>query len=176
MQCYKLDKSLIDCVWVIYNCGCYYQLLGNKRKSGTGYRLVGTTIVVVAAIVFIPNILDGEKVHHAENFKAIPDRPEFTTIDLQQAIDNKVASAEQPSEVAVEDVKANDAELTATEQQSFSDAPKMIEASTDEPVINKAEPKVAVQEPVLVIYSEPTRKPEKTSPKWRMFGQFFSCT
>ena len=70
-------------------------------NAGFINRLVGTTIVVVAAIVFIPNILDGEKVHHAENFKAIPDRPEFTTIDLQQAIDNKVASAEQPAEVAV---------------------------------------------------------------------------
>lgn len=40
-------------------------------------RLVGTSIVVIAAIVFIPNILDGEKVHYKEGFKAIPDRPEF---------------------------------------------------------------------------------------------------
>jgi DedD protein len=136
-------------------------------NAGFINRLVGTTIVVVAAIVFIPNILDGEKVHHAENFKAIPDRPEFTTIDLQQAIDNKVASAEQPAEVAVEDVKANDAELTATEQQSFSDAPKMIEASIDEPVINKAEPKVAVQEPAKPVANtpEPTRKPEENLTK-----------
>ena len=33
-------------------------------------RLVGTSIVVIAAIVFIPNILDGEKVHYKELEKA----------------------------------------------------------------------------------------------------------
>ena len=47
-------------------------------NAGFINRLVGTTIVVVAAIVFIPNILDGEKVHYKEGFKAIPERPEFT--------------------------------------------------------------------------------------------------
>ena len=55
-------------------------------------RLVGTSIVVIAAIVFIPNILDGEKVHYKEGFKAIPDRPEFKTIDLQESIDENMAT------------------------------------------------------------------------------------
>lgn len=133
-------------------------------NAGFINRLVGTTIVVVAAIVFIPNILDGEKVHYTEGFKAIPERPEFTTIDLQEAIDNKVASAEQPSQTPVEDIQANDAELAANEtQQIVDDAPQMVEASTDEPVVRKTEPKVAVQEPekTVVKAPEPTRKPEE---------------
>lgn len=133
-------------------------------NAGFINRLVGTTIVVVAAIVFIPNILDGEKVHYTEGFKAIPERPEFTTIDLQEAIDNKVASAEQPSQTPVEDIQANDAELAANEtQQIVDDAPQMVEASTDEPVVRKTEPKVAVQEPAKTVVKapEPTRKPEE---------------
>ena len=132
-------------------------------NAGFINRLVGTTIVVVAAIVFIPNILDGEKVHYKEGFKAIPERPEFTTIDLQEVIDNKVASAEQPSQIPVEDTQANDADLVAKETQQIDTAPQMVEASTDEPVINKAEPKVAVQEPVKPAAKtpEPTRKPEE---------------
>jgi DedD protein len=132
-------------------------------NAGFINRLVGTTIVVVAAIVFIPNILDGEKVHYKEGFKAIPERPEFTTIDLQEVIDNKVASAEQPSQIPVEDTQANDADLVANETQQIDTAPQMVEASTDEPVINKAEPKVAVQEPAKPAAKtpEPTRKPEE---------------
>ncbi|WP_462147600.1 SPOR domain-containing protein [Pseudoalteromonas gelatinilytica] len=133
-------------------------------NAGFINRLVGTTIVVVAAIVFIPNILDGEKVHYTEGFKAIPERPEFTTIDLQEAIDNKVASAEQPSQTPVEDIQANDAELAANEtQQIVDDAPQMVEASADEPVVRKTEPKVAVQEPAKTVVKapEPTRKPEE---------------
>lgn len=132
-------------------------------NAGFINRLVGTTIVVVAAIVFIPNILDGEKVHYKEGFKAIPERPEFTTIDLQEVIDNKVASAEQPSQIPVEDTQANDADLVANETQQIDTAPQMVEASIDEPVINKAEPKVAVQEPAKPVAKtpEPTRKLEE---------------
>nr|WP_193987573.1 SPOR domain-containing protein [Lelliottia steviae] len=124
-------------------------------NAGFINRLVGTTIVVVAAIVFIPNILDGEKVHYTEGFKAIPERPEFTTIDLQDEIDSKVASAEQPAEIPVENAQANDAELTAEQTEQFDDAPKMVEASTQDPVevVKAAKP--------VVKTSEPARKPEE---------------
>jgi DedD protein len=81
-------------------------------------RLVGTSIVVIAAIVFIPNILDGEKVHYKEGFKAIPDRPEFKTIDLQESIDENMANAEPLKQDEIEDIQADD---EAFEQQSAMD-------------------------------------------------------
>ena len=81
-------------------------------------RLVGTSIVVIAAIVFIPNILDGEKVHYKEGFKAIPDRPEFKTIDLQESIDENMANAEPLKQDEIEDIQADD---EAFEQQSAKD-------------------------------------------------------
>ena len=97
-------------------------------NSGFINRLVGTSIVVIAAIVFIPNILDGEKVHYKEGFKAIPERPEFKTINLQEEIDNKVAEAEQPKQPEVEDIKADDAQLTQVEEPK-----QLVEASTEQP-------------------------------------------
>lgn len=38
-------------------------------------RLVGTIVVVSLAVIFLPDILDGEKVSHKDNFVPIPQRP-----------------------------------------------------------------------------------------------------
>ena len=86
-------------------------------NSGFINRLVGTSIVVIAAIVFIPNILDGEKVHYKEGFKAIPERSEFKTIDLQESIDEKVAQAEPLKQEQIEDIAADDDVLTSKQSQ-----------------------------------------------------------
>ncbi len=53
-------------------------------NAGFVNRLIGTIIVVIAAIVFIPNILDGEKIELKEGFKTIPERPEFKSVDLDK--------------------------------------------------------------------------------------------
>jgi DedD protein len=70
-------------------------------------RLVGTVIVVVAAIVFIPNILDGEKAKKSESFKAIPERPEFKPVDLDPA-PNKLLAQENLPVIPVIDEMAID--------------------------------------------------------------------
>ena len=111
-------------------------------------RLVGTSIVVIAAIVFIPNILDGEKVHYKEGFKAIPERPEFKTIDLQDSINDQVAIAEPLKQDNIEDISPDDDVLEQDDtisQSNFASEEKIVEAS----VIPKAtktdiaEPQVA---------------------------------
>lgn len=102
-------------------------------NSGFINRLVGTTIVVVAAIVFIPNILDGEKVHYKETFKPIPERPEFTTIDLQDEIDNKVAVAEPAKKQVIEDVIAEDDKLAAIDELVKSPANDSVATETAAP-------------------------------------------
>lgn len=122
-------------------------------NSGFINRLVGTTIVVIAAIVFIPNILDGEKVHYKEGFKAIPERPEFKTIDLQDAIDDQVANAQQPKAEAEEDISADDELLTSAAEIVVETTPaeqKIVEASTNQ---------AAEKQP------EPVRKPEENLSK-----------
>ncbi|MDK2594755.1 SPOR domain-containing protein [Pseudoalteromonas obscura] len=77
-------------------------------NSGFVNRLVGTSIIVIAAIVFIPNILDGEKVHYKEGFQQIPERPEFKSIDLQKPIDARAQLAPEPKTEVVEEVIADD--------------------------------------------------------------------
>ncbi|KZN53408.1 SPOR domain-containing protein [Pseudoalteromonas luteoviolacea] len=77
-------------------------------NSGFVNRLVGTSIIVIAAIVFIPNILDGEKVHYKEGFQQIPERPEFSSIDLQETVEARAELAVQPKPEVVEDIQADD--------------------------------------------------------------------
>ncbi|GEB72955.1 Protein DedD [Pseudoalteromonas carrageenovora] len=103
-------------------------------NSGFINRLVGTSIVVIAAIVFIPNILDGEKVHYKEGFKAIPDSPEFKTIDLQQSIDEKVADSEPLKQDEIEDITADDDILKqqpVVTESDYAEQPKLVEATIE---------------------------------------------
>ncbi len=43
-------------------------------------RLIGSAILVVAAVVFLPDLLDGRKQVNKDDFKAIPARPEFAEV------------------------------------------------------------------------------------------------
>lgn len=105
-------------------------------------RLVGTSIVVIAAIVFIPNILDGEKVHYKEGFKAIPERSEFKTIDLQQEIDENVAGADSLQQDEIEDIQADD--IAFEQQANIAQSDNTSEAKVVEAVIApKAQPQAA---------------------------------
>lgn len=100
-------------------------------NSGFINRLVGTSIVVIAAIVFIPNILDGEKAYYKEGFKAIPERSEFKTIDLQESIDQQVANTEPLKEDEIEDIQPDDAAFEQQNSSAETDVtaqPAMVEA------------------------------------------------
>ena len=95
-------------------------------------RLVGTIIVVVAAIVFIPNILDGEKVQKRETFKDIPERPEFKAIELDPEPDQALARESLPSVPVIEEQAVDDGaspfntEIAAETEQSEFTAEKPI--------------------------------------------------
>ncbi|WP_105212968.1 SPOR domain-containing protein [Pseudoalteromonas sp. T1lg22] len=90
-------------------------------NSGFVNRLIGTTIVVVAAIVFIPNILDGDKVRYKEGFKAIPERPEFKSIDLQQALSDKADMAPLPKDEKIEELTSDDEKLASGSAEDLVD-------------------------------------------------------
>lgn len=134
-------------------------------NSGFINRLVGTSIVVIAAIIFIPNILDGEKVHYKEGFKAIPERPEFKTIDLQEAIDDSVAHVEQPKAEVIEDITNDDNLLEASSKadesvSEFADEQKVVTVTAQ-----PAEPEVQAVPEVAKPAPEPVRKPEENLTK-----------
>ena len=52
------------------------------------HRLLGTAILVMAGIIFLPDLLDGEKQVVKDDFKVIPDRPEFQGVAQQQIVDD----------------------------------------------------------------------------------------
>jgi DedD protein len=60
-------------------------------------RLIGSAILMVAAIVFLPDLLDGQKQVVKDDFKAVPERPEFAAVAQQQvfAQDQHDASRQQ---------------------------------------------------------------------------------
>lgn len=123
-------------------------------------RLVGTIIVVTAAIVFIPNILDGEKVQKRETFKDIPERPEFKAIELDPEPDQTLARESLPSTPVIEEAAIDEGEnspfnneLSADQQIAQTEAEiieekKVATVEVDaKPAVNEVEvePKVAVK-------------------------------
>ncbi len=122
-------------------------------NSGFLNRLVGTSIVVVAAIIFIPNILDGEKVHFKDGFKAIPERPEFTTIEIRQEIDAKAELAPEIKPEALYDEIALDAEPASTEKVDSSEIKESVNTAANDAVsqqiqvVEEAKPEVEVVKP-----------------------------
>ncbi|GEN41241.1 cell division protein DedD [Pseudoalteromonas nigrifaciens] len=92
--------------------------------------------------MFIPNILDGEKVHYKEGFKAIPERSEFKTIDLQQEIDENVAGADSLQQDEIEDIQADD--IAFEQQANIAQSDYTSEAKVVEALIApKAQPQAA---------------------------------
>lgn len=66
------------------------------------HRLLGTSILVLVGIIFLPDLLDGEKQVVKDDFKVIPSRPEFQGVQQQQVFDQqayetaKAAAEKQP--------------------------------------------------------------------------------
>ncbi|ALU42746.1 SPOR domain-containing protein [Pseudoalteromonas rubra] len=148
-------------------------------NSGFINRLVGTCIVVIAAVVFIPNILDGEKVHYKEGFKPIPERPEFSTIELKTRIDERASLATEPMAETVEDIKADDAKLStdlsvsesseAASETAHTDLQEVDQTTTVSEVTVQPEPTVPAVEsspaPTVTpeVKSEPLTRPEASN-------------
>lgn len=150
-------------------------------NSGFINRLVGTCIVVIAAVVFIPNILDGEKVHYKEGFKPIPERPEFSTIELKTRIDERASLATEPMAEVVEDIKADDTKLSthlsvpesneAVSETAHTDHPEVDQTTTVSEVTVQPEPTV----PAVESSSAPTVTPEvKSEPLTRSEASNFT--
>lgn len=53
------------------------------------HRLLGTSILVLVGIIFLPDLLDGEKQVVKDDFKVIPSRPEFQGVQQQQVFDQQ---------------------------------------------------------------------------------------
>lgn len=59
------------------------------------HRLLGTSILLLAAIIFLPDLLDGEKQIVKDDFKVIPERPEFQGVEQITPFDDAEFAARQ---------------------------------------------------------------------------------
>ncbi len=59
------------------------------------HRLLGTSILLLAAIIFLPDLLDGEKQIVKDDFKVIPDRPEFQGVKQLTPFDDAKFAARE---------------------------------------------------------------------------------
>lgn len=95
-------------------------------------RLIGSSILIIAAIVFLPDLLDGQKQVVKDEFKAIPQRPEFSTVQQEQVF-TKHQLAEKQQELLATPVNepAVDASLPDNSFAEVTAGAPGSEASTD---------------------------------------------
>lgn len=95
-------------------------------------RLIGSSILIIAAIVFLPDLLDGQKQVVKDEFKAIPERPEFATVQQEQVF-TKQQLAEKQQELLATPVNepAADAALPDNSFAEVTAGAPGSEASTD---------------------------------------------
>lgn len=84
------------------------------------HRLLGTSILLLAAIIFLPDLLDGEKQIVKDDFKVIPDRPEFQGVQELAPFDDTAfaARAGQVAEQAVAPEHASEQATTTASANS----------------------------------------------------------
>ena len=129
-------------------------------------RLVGTMIVAAVAIIFLPDVLDGDKKTYQEEFDKIPNPPKIDFKSQNRQFPNdKLASLPKESivdEVALDDesseISDNLETGSATEQskvETLDNGKPLASVKSDEkeiqPLINKAMPEKAVPQQAWAI-------------------------
>ncbi|MEN3157132.1 SPOR domain-containing protein [Alkalimonas sp. NCh-2] len=84
-------------------------------------RLLGACILMIAAVVFLPDLLDGEKQVLKDDFEQIPARPEFQGVQEQQLLDTATVLARREQALAEPqvDLEPSDAAATTTDSDEL---------------------------------------------------------
>ena len=98
------------------------------------HRLLGTAILVMAGIIFLPDLLDGEKQVVKDDFKVIPNRPEFQGVQQQQVLEPEVFS-EAEAEITAQPV--DEQPLDAGDNGASEELPAQQYAQVTAPVAEK---------------------------------------
>lgn len=84
-------------------------------------RLLGACILMIAAVVFLPDLLDGEKQVLKDDFEQIPARPEFQGVQEQQLLDSATVLARREQALAEPqvDLEPSDAAAATTDSDEL---------------------------------------------------------
>ena len=96
-------------------------------------RLVGTIIVAAAAIIFLPDIFDGEKQTHQADFEDIPQAPKFSSTLEKKPFPNDKLNKLPVQSVSDETALDDENENTATNSESDGAIAKVETLTKPEP-------------------------------------------
>lgn len=92
-------------------------------------RLIGTAILIIAAVVFLPDLLDGRKQVSKDDFKEIPERPEFAEVAQPAVFSQDQHQAAQSQAMAP--VTDNSQALDLPSAATVSTDPVPVDATAD---------------------------------------------
>ena len=87
-------------------------------------RIVGTIILAAVGVIFLPDILDGEKKHFQEDFAKIPIRPtvesEAVSFEVLEPVNDDIELPDAPVEFVVQEESAtpNNDDATSSDEPS----------------------------------------------------------
>lgn len=82
-------------------------------------RLIGTIILVALVVIFLPDILDGEKSINTDSFVDVPAQPKFAPIEPLDELDEEQIRSQAVREVlVVEEVAVDDPEFDPKAEQN----------------------------------------------------------
>ena len=119
-------------------------------------RLVGTIIVAAAAIIFLPDILNGEKKAHKDTFEAMPLAPKVENVAAIKKFPSKKLSRLESDEIS-DDI--------AEDQQLFASENTKDKSITKAAVKEKKAIKVNIASQKMPKIENKTAKPQSTKPK-----------
>ncbi|MFC6440493.1 SPOR domain-containing protein [Bowmanella sp. JS7-9] len=94
-------------------------------------RLVGTIAIVAIAVIFLPDLLDGEKIQGSERFVSVPPRPATDPIRGTQPFPQEQVNQATARKVEVVSQQAQDEQLNETPIVQASEAGVKSENPTD---------------------------------------------
>lgn len=74
-------------------------------------RLVGTIVLAAVGVIFLPSILDGEKVSHQDNFIEMPEQPTFVAEEKNIVFDKQAILDQLPEKPQPVREQANDEQM-----------------------------------------------------------------
>lgn len=125
-------------------------------------RLVGTIIVAAVVIIFLPDVLDGEKKSYQADFEAIPKAEVFSGKLTNKSFPEDKLKKQRVTPVSTEIAIDEDSDETIADNKDFSSPSTGSKSSTVDPVANSPSPKAKVTKTI-----EPVSKklPEKAVAK-----------
>jgi DedD protein len=130
-------------------------------------RIVGTVIVAAVAIIFLPDLLDGDKKKYDAEFENIPQSPkvEFSS-SVKEFPTDKLANIELKPEVVVEKEQDEVLQLSSEDKDIKGDAPPPVLTTNTVKVKTLAKPELLGEEVKKTSSTENIKKlPEKIDAK-----------